>query len=92
PSSSYSRLAQFATGNGVMFMMFVGAALASLLAFDRQEGRLRRLLGTRLRLRELLAAKLAAIVLLSSLCMAMILAIGNVGFGMSLGPSPLLLA
>jgi ABC-2 type transport system permease protein len=92
PSGSYSRLAQFATGNGVMFMMFVGAALASLLAFDRQEGRLRRLLGTRLRLRELLAAKLAAIVLLSSLCMGMILAIGAIGFQMSLGPSPLLLA
>jgi linearmycin/streptolysin S transport system permease protein len=92
PTGSYSRLAQFATGNGVMFMMFLGAALASLLAFDRQEGRLRRLLGTRLRLRELLAAKLTAIVLLSFLCMALILAIGAIGFSMSLGPSPLLLA
>lgn len=93
PSTSFSKLAQFGTGNGVMFMMFVGASLASMLAFDRQQGRIRRLLGTRLRLRELLAAKAAAIVLLSTLCMFMILAIGAIGFQMSLGPSlPLLVA
>ncbi|GAC1653968.1 MAG: hypothetical protein NVS9B1_04280 [Candidatus Dormibacteraceae bacterium] len=91
PTSTYSRLAQFATGNGVMFMMFIGATLAALLAYDRQEGRLRRLLGTRLRLRELVLAKLAAIVLLSVLCMFMILAVGAIGFQMSLGPSPLIL-
>ena len=88
-TSSFTRMAQFVTGNGVMFMLFIAVGLASALAADRSEGRLRRLLWSRLRVSEVVAAKVMATLLLGFACMTLIIATSVLGFGMSLGPSPL---
>lgn len=87
PSSSFTRMAQFVTGNGVMFMLFIAVGLASALASDRADGRLRRLLWSRLRVREVVIAKVLAILILGFACMAVIVATSVFGFGMSIGPS-----
>lgn len=87
-NSSYTRMAQFVTGNGVMFMLFIAVGLASALAADRAEGRLRRLLWSQLRVREVITAKVLAILLLGFICMTLMMLTSVIGFGMSLGPSP----
>ena len=92
PSRIFSRQAQFATGNGVMFMMFCANALAVALVMDRRERRLARLLWTRLRLHEVLIARALTIAVTSALVMALMLATSALVFGMSLGPSVPLLA
>jgi len=92
PSRIFSRQAQFATGNGVMFMMFCANALAVALVVDRRERRLARALWTRLRLREVLLSRVVAITITSALVMALMIATSALLFGMSLGPSVPLLA
>jgi len=92
PNSTYTRLAQWATGNGTMFMLFAAVALAALLAQDRREGQLRRLTWTRLRFSELMVGKSVAILLLSSVTIVLMIAESALFFGMSLGPSVPLLA
>lgn len=91
PGTVFSRQGQFATGNGVMFMMFLGTGLAALLASDRESGRLRRMLWTRLRLREVVAAKAVSTLLFSIVLMALLVAVSVAFFGMPVGPSPALL-
>ena len=92
PSRIFSRQAQFATGNGVMFMMFCANALAVALVVDRRERRLARALWTRLRLREVVLARVVAITITSAFVMALMIATSALLFGMSLGPSVPLLA
>lgn len=90
--SSYTRLAQWATGNGTMFMMFAAVTLAAALADDRRGGRVRRLLWTRLRVRELILAKALSMMALVVVVILLMLAESALFFGMSLGPSVPLLA
>lgn len=92
PSRIFSRQAQFATGNGVMFMMFCANALAVALVVDRRERRLARALWTRLRLSEVLLSRVLVITITSALVMALMIATSALLFGMSLGPSLPLLA
>lgn len=92
PSRIFSRQAQFTTGNGVMFMMFCANALAVALVVDRRERRLARTLWTRLRLREVVLARVVAITITSAVVMALMIATSALLFGMSLGPSVPLLA
>ena len=92
PSRIFSRQAQFATGNGVMFMMFCANALAVALVVDRRERRLARVLWTRLQLREVILSRVVAITITSALVMALMVATSALLFGMSLGPSVPLLA